>query len=271
LSAAPSNKPATDFSATNSFDRRTVADLVIFALIAHPFFSRTKPAMFHGDPHAGNLFFTCENRLAILDWSLVGWLNERELFSLMQLFQASATLNGRRIVELLRNLAERGRINGPALSRLVASRLRLVRQGQFPGFNWLIGLLDEAVQTAGLRFATDLMMLRKSLHTIDGVLAAIGAAESQIDRTLFSQFLGHFAAEWPRRWLTAPNSRDFATHLSNADIAKTVLAYPAAVGQFWLGHSFDMLDTYCRITKRQSCLPRSTYQSSESNNNVANC
>ena len=39
-------------------------------------------------------------------------------------------------------------------------------QGKFPGLIWLIGLLDEAVQTARLRVAGELMLLRKTLHTL---------------------------------------------------------------------------------------------------------
>ena len=44
--------------------------------------------MFHGDPHAGNLFLTDENRLAILDWSLVGSLGERDVMAIVQILLA---------------------------------------------------------------------------------------------------------------------------------------------------------------------------------------
>ena len=47
---------------------------MVRALICSSDLLARKPAMFHGDPHAGNLFLTDDNRLAILDWSLVGSL-----------------------------------------------------------------------------------------------------------------------------------------------------------------------------------------------------
>ena len=59
-----------------------------------------------------------------------------------------------------------------------------MRRGQFPGLGWLVGLLDDVVQTARLRVPVDLMMFRKSLHTLDGVVAAVGQCEGQIDRLL---------------------------------------------------------------------------------------
>ena len=64
----------TDHCLPDRRDRRELADLVVRALIARPIFSRASRAMFHCDPHAGNLFLTDTNRLAILDWSLVGFL-----------------------------------------------------------------------------------------------------------------------------------------------------------------------------------------------------
>ncbi len=63
---------------------RRLAELVLDALIARPFFSRASQALFHGDPHPGNLFLTADRRLAILDWSLVGSLGERERAAVVQ-------------------------------------------------------------------------------------------------------------------------------------------------------------------------------------------
>ena len=42
-------------------------------------------------------------------------------------------------------------------------------------------MLDEAVQKARLRLAADLMLFRKTLHTLEGVLAEIGADGSDAD------------------------------------------------------------------------------------------
>ena len=62
----------TDHDLVKRTDRRRLAEKVVRALVAGPVFSPVRESMFHGDPHAGNLFLTDDQRLAILDWSLVG-------------------------------------------------------------------------------------------------------------------------------------------------------------------------------------------------------
>ncbi len=222
-------------------EKRRLADLVVEALIARPIFSKDSAALFHADPHAGNLFLTADHRLALLDWSLVGSLGEPERVALMHLMLAAITLDAERIVSLLEGLAGPRPVDRPALALVVHAWLRRLRRGQFPGFTWLMGLLDEAVQTARLRVAADLLLFRKSLHTLEGVVADIGAEESRVDVLLLHSFLHHFAVEWPRRWLTWPDSRAFATRLSNGDLAQWMLSFPWAATCFWLDQSLDLL------------------------------
>src|SRR5262249_54446423 len=54
------------------FSGGTLAPVVAQALIGQPLFSSRAHALFHADPHAGNLFVTSQGRLGILDWSLTG-------------------------------------------------------------------------------------------------------------------------------------------------------------------------------------------------------
>jgi len=66
-------------------------------------------------------------------------------------------------------------------------------------------------------------------------------ATGQMDDALVSEFLTHFAAEWPGRWLQSPNSRDCGTRLSNLDLAGAMSSIPATVVRFWAGHASDVL------------------------------
>jgi ubiquinone biosynthesis protein len=215
-------------------EKRRLAGLVLEALIAVPIFLRASQALFHADPHAGNLFLTTDRRLAILDWSLVGSLGERERIAMVQILLGALTLDAERIVAILTELAERPPIDRETLEAVVRRWLRRIRQGQFPGFTWLMGLLDEAVQTARLRVQADLLLFRKTLYTIEGVVNDIGARGHRIDEVLLSKFLGHFVVEWPERWLALPNSRTFATWVSNADLAQMMLSLPWTATRFWL-------------------------------------
>jgi ubiquinone biosynthesis protein len=226
-------------------ERQRLAETVVSALIARPIFSRASQAMFHSDPHAGNMLLTDENRLAILDWSLVGSLGEHERVAIVQILMGAVTLRAGRIADVLESLSNRQRVDRPAVLAVVRARLRQIRQGELPGLSWLTGLLDDAVHLARLRVAADLMMFRKSLHTLEGVVAEISAGTIRMDDVLLVDFLQHFALEWPQRWVALPNSRDFATRLSNYDLTQTILRYPATVARFWTGHCLDLLDT-CR-------------------------
>ena len=155
-------------------------------------------------------------------------------------------------MEVLESLAGPRRIDAGATMRVVQRRLRRIRRGQFPGFSWLMGLLDEAAQDAGLRVNADLLLFRKSLYTLEGVVADVGEDRGQIDNVLTRQFLRHFVSEWPSRWLHLPNSRDFATRLSNADLTRAMLSYPATATRFWTGHASDALESCARRCKTVS-------------------
>jgi ubiquinone biosynthesis protein len=225
-------------------EKHRLADLVIKEMIARPIFLRAGQALFHADPHAGNLFLTTDHRLAILDWSLVGSLGERERISLVQIMLGALTLDAERVVAILADLAKRQPIDRAALQSVVHAWLGRIRPGQFPGFTWMMGLLDEAVQTVRLRLATDLLLFRKTLYTLEGIIADIGADESRIDEVLLGEFLGHFAIEWPARWFALSDSRMFATRLSNADLAQTMLNLPWTAIRFWL----HQLPAWYRVT-----------------------
>jgi len=233
----------TDNRPGSGGQRRRLASLVANALIAHPIFSKCELALFHSDPHAGNLFLTNDDRLGILDWSLVGTLDETQRIAIVQIILGAITLDRRRIVAVLERLADRDRLDCSALGDVVARWLRRVRHGELPGVTWLTGMLDDATQNAGLRVATDLMMFRKALHTVEGVVAEVGESVGMIDRVVIREFVRHFALEWPGRWMQAPMSRDSATRISNADIARVLWSSPVTAARFWMDHSIDVLSS----------------------------
>lgn len=228
------------------------AELLIKELVARSVFSKDHQALFHGDPHPGNLFLTDEDRLAILDWSLIGFLGEHERASIVQIMMRAMVLEADDIIKLIAGLAHRGEADPTALKRVVHNALLHIRRGRIPSFSWLTTMLDEAVKTARLRLGPDMMIFRKSLHTLEGVAADIGAGETLIDGVLFSAFLGCLTAEWPQRWLTLPYSRDYATRLSNADLGRLALSIPWTTAWIWAEQSFDLWRSTAALV-RGSC------------------
>jgi ubiquinone biosynthesis protein len=214
--------------------------LVTRALISRPLLTTAWPLL-HGDPHAGNLFRTIDGRLAILDWSLVGTLTEKERVSINQILIGAITLRRTMVVQVLEGLAERHKVDLPTLANVVDTWMQKLRRGQFPGFRWLIGLMDEATQAARLRVNADMMLFRKSVLTIEGVLSELGAQHAHFDAVLLTDFVRQFGAEWYRRWFAAPSCRAFGTRLSNLDLAETILQLAWTPARFWIDESRDML------------------------------
>lgn len=228
----------TDHPFDDAGAARACAELVVIALIAQPILGTGDDVLFHGDPHAGNLLRTREGRLAILDWSLATTLSEARRVAFVQIVLGAVTMDAQRIASALEVLSERRVVDVPAVMAVIDAALDQVRDGKLPGLLWLTELLDNAVQ-AGVRFGPEMLLMRKMLLAIEGVIVDIGADRTCIDAVLLGRFFTQIAAEWPYRWLTWADSRAFATRLSNADLAGVMMNLPLAATRFWLGRDPD--------------------------------
>jgi ubiquinone biosynthesis protein len=231
----------TDHPFEDSADRRWCAELVVSALIARPILSTAEDALFHGDPHAGNLLLTRDRRLAILDWSLATTLSEEKRVAFVQIVLGAVTLDAGRIARALVALSELRSGEPPNLLPTIESSLKRMRHGRLPGLLWLTELLDGTVRVAGMRFSSEMLVMRKMLHALEGVIADIGADRTCIDAVLLSEFFTHLAREWPHRWLAMPASRAFPTRLSNADLIGVMMKLPVTATRFWMDRGLDAL------------------------------
>lgn len=228
--------------------RIKLADLVFEALVARPFWSPGDECRFHADPHAGNLYSTPDERLAILDWSLVGRLDKEQRIDLVQIVLGGITLDEARICRAVSRLGR----TLPDESRLrdrVRAALREVRQGRLPGFDWSQRLLDGIATSTGMSFPENLMLFRKALLTLSGVVADITTAGS-LDRVMLNQGLRQFSNEWPSRMFADPTSRSYGTHVANVELMELVGSWPATVNAYWQGLWRDSLDNLQRIQDR---------------------
>lgn len=215
--------------------RRRMGTLVARALVSRPMFARNDEGLFHCDPHAGNLMATPDGRAAILDWSLTARPSANVIEAIAQCFVAAVTFDARKLARAVGELASRERPDAAALHAAANRALRQVRQGALPGLKWFIGLLDDSTQSAHLRVSPDLMLIRKALLTLEGVLAELGVSSYDLDAMLAADFLVSFAGEWPQRWIAPPRSRAFSTRLSNADLCQLLAAWPAAAMRWATG------------------------------------
>lgn len=216
---------------SGSSRRREVARAIVSSLVSRPLFSTEEPVLFHGDPHAGNLVWTSDERLGLLDWALAGRIEQRSVNETVRILFASLRLDARAIARALEDLAVE--VPDRALLEDVVHRsLRQLRWGGLPGLGWLLSLLDQSALDARVRFAPNLFLFRKSLLTLDGVVRDLVGTYS-LSADLLLAGVRHLVTEWPSRLVASPTSRAFPTHLSNLDLLSLLWWAPARARNFW--------------------------------------
>jgi ubiquinone biosynthesis protein len=193
---------------------------IVRGLLSQVLFSRDESVLFHGDPHAGNLLATHDGRLAILDWSLAGQLTTDDRVQTSQLLLGAWARDGRRITSAIATLAANP-TEADLVRRHVEAALAEVRWGKPPGPTWAMDLLGTLAR-AGVRFPPRLLLFRKALLTLQGVLSDVCPAAS-LEAALMAEALMRFAWEWPLRWWKPFDDRNYATHVSSADLASVAL------------------------------------------------
>jgi ubiquinone biosynthesis protein len=230
----------TDLSSRSPVDRRRIASRMIDSLIACPVWSEREHAIFHADPHAGNLLVTDDRRLVILDWGLAGTLSKQNRIAVTQILIGALTLDQRAIIAAISDLAE-GRLNDRELTAVVSDAVRRVRRGTFPSLAWLTSLLDDAVTRAGVSFAGDLLLFRKSLLILDGVVHDV-SEDFSTSTALAASLTMRLGSDWRSRILTSPMTRASSTHLSNIDLWRLLSSGPGTSVRFWRGLAQDWFD-----------------------------
>ncbi|RJP31579.1 MAG: hypothetical protein C4547_15330 [Phycisphaerales bacterium] len=245
LQSGSSDLPARNPARCGALRSRHLAERVIRALVATPMWSDRSEALFHADPHAGNLIADDRGGIAILDWALVGRLSKADRESLTQIIIGALLHDAAHIARAIASLATSGPLSSggpsdPSLFRVAVRALGAVRRGSALGLDWLIALLDAAVRDAGVRFSPDLLMFRKVLLTLEGVVADLCPGFSA-DGVLAAAAVRRLAGEWPARMWASPFSRAFSTHVSAADVAAAMVQAPVAALRFWSAWSREAL------------------------------
>ncbi len=194
--------------------RRKVAEQLIEALVAVPLFASMQDAVFHGDPHAGNLLYNNRtSELAIIDWALRERLGREERRHLALLFLMVSLRDPvgacAEIVALSQHPIRGNSPRGRMIRQTVAEYLGGIPPSTMPSAADAMRLL-ERVAMKGVRFPASLIMLSKVMFTLEGILADIVGADTgmglAIARRVARRWIGNRAAfRSPLRtrdWLT---------------------------------------------------------------------
>jgi ubiquinone biosynthesis protein len=220
--------------------RSRIAELILNKLIISVLFHPSEAALFHADPHAGNLFYCSDkDELGLLDWGLSCTLQRSHRRELVQLILSFILHDQTRACNAVYNLVG---------AKLTSAQKITIKEkvadvfGKLPTFPLvrlepLTNLLDELI-LEGVRFPAELLMFRKSLFTLLGVLHDVDDS-FQIDwyltRSLFSQLLH----ELPSRLLHSPWSREYPTQITTWELREVVTKVPHIITQ--LGAEYSSL------------------------------
>jgi ubiquinone biosynthesis protein len=169
-------------------DRRMVAEQLIEALIAVPLLAAAQEAVFHGDPHAGNLLYDrATKKLVILDWALQERLGREQRRHLALLFLMASLRDpiGMRheIVALSQRPLRKGSDEERIVQESVTTFLDTLSPTRFASAADSMRLL-ETVAMQGVKFPGSLIILSKVMFTLEGVLGDIVGADTDVGFTV---------------------------------------------------------------------------------------
>jgi ubiquinone biosynthesis protein len=218
--------------------RRKVAEQMVEALIAVPLFSSTHDAIFHGDPHAGNLLYKHKtSELVILDWALRERLSREQrrhlalLFLMVSLRDPVGTSS-----EVLALGQHRIRMTSPRGQRVrvtVAQFLDEMPASRMPSGADAMRLL-ERVAIEGVRFPGSLIMLSKVMFTLEGILGDLVGSDTGMGFTLARHVAQHWMA----------NRSAFRSPLMTRDWIALQCSALLFTGRLWVGWEQALLNRF---------------------------
>jgi ubiquinone biosynthesis protein len=179
--------------------RNRVAELLIEALVAVPLLSSREDAIFHGDPHAGNLLYNNRtDELTIIDWALRERLSREQRRHLALLFLLVSLRDpvgaSREVAALSQSPIRAGSPKQRMIRDVVTQFLDELPVKHLPSPVDAMRLL-ERIALKDVKFPGALIMLSKVLFTLDGILHDIGGSESGMGLTIARDVAKHWISD----------------------------------------------------------------------------
>ncbi len=200
--------------------RQHAAETLVQALIAHPLFLPDESVLIHADPHAGNLFVDEQTGDVLLfDWALAQPVTRSERRAVVRLLLGVVLRDADLIVAAVSDLAVRDgvRSQGTQDEEIVRARVNSLLAQLVPwraaGVDEMAKLITE-LMADGIRFPPFLLIFRKVLFTLEGVLEDT-SANVHIDAVVAGYVRRHLLAQL---WANSPEeAATFALPLLESD------------------------------------------------------
>ncbi|MFZ0733084.1 MAG: AarF/UbiB family protein [Candidatus Sulfotelmatobacter sp.] len=181
--------------------RRQMAKQLLEALIAVPLFSAAPEAVFHGDPHAGNLMYNSKTgELVILDWALRERLDREQRRHLALLFLMVGLRDPIGVSNEIVALSQESNRTPSARLRVIHEDVReflgQIAPSSIPSAADAMRLLEK-VALKGIKFPVSMIMLSKVVLTLDGILGDMVGADSALGFAIARQVARHWLGDRP--------------------------------------------------------------------------
>ena len=152
---------------------------------------------FHADPHPGNLFFLPENRIAFIDFGMVGRLTEDRRSQVIQLLQGVISRNTSQVIRILLKWSGDALANTDSLTTDVDNFIDQYHDVSLKDVDitTFISDLTTLLRDHQLSLPPDLTLLMKSLITLEGMgrqldpdFNVVQVATPFIQRALFKRY-----------------------------------------------------------------------------------
>lgn len=243
----------------SSEKQRKIARLVFDSLICQPLFSAEDSALFHGDPHAGNIMVvngkgTSVPDVALLDWTLAGHLGKSLRINLIKLIVAIQMADSQKIIDVLAKLSTAD--NSPKLNKGCIDNI-LERSELSPDSNdnplRRSFLLLEELTMAGVVFPAELVLYRKAFFTLEGVLSDI--APDFDPGAAMEHYLGRLlVGEIPQRYMGSifpllDKASYYNSMISNQELGRLSLHHNVALWEEFVNTTSQLLKTQNTMTR----------------------
>ena len=190
--------PATDLAAVDAagLDREVLAERGADAVLKMVLVD----GLFHADPHPGNVFFLAGDRVALIDFGMVGWLSAKRRDELIDLLAAMAARDPEAMRDVLLAWTDGHSVSADGLAEDLGRMLHLYEHAALREINLatLLAEIAAIMRERHLVLPADLALLFKALITLEGLGTRLVPRFRLIERV--TPFVERLAAE---RWAPA--------------------------------------------------------------------
>ncbi len=143
--------------------------------------------LFHADPHAGNLILMDDGSVGLFDWGLAGELMNSDRKHIAAILKAVIALDLERLIDALIAMADESgqTVTRAEVKKELSTVINMIKEGKKPegkkaSFQKLFEACMNAADRLGIDVPDGLLLMAKSLITIDGLAKGIDPKVSML-------------------------------------------------------------------------------------------